>query len=154
MKLELSVLSTQWKQVRVEQDYSSKTKTLHTVVEKVLVSQLVGGVWFLRAEINVLLQPPHPRKSPSTAWHSRGWGRPPATPLPSKPRRTPVRDTTRQISSPPLGSWPPPRGAWSWAGRRGEGRRGGEEGRRGGGDPTPPPVLLALVLSNPASVLS
>ena len=33
-------------------------------MEKVLVSQLVGGAWFLRAEINAFLEPPSPRKSP------------------------------------------------------------------------------------------
>lgn len=32
---------------------------------EVLVSQLVGGIWFLRAKIHAFLKPPHPKKFPS-----------------------------------------------------------------------------------------
>lgn len=117
MKSELSVLSTKRKQVRVDQDYSPKTKTKHFSGQGFSFTACRWR-WVPKSRIHVLLQPPHPRKSPSTTGHSCGRGRTSATPLPSTPRLNArwcqglhlVRDTTRQIPSPPSGSRPPPRG--------------------------------------------
>lgn len=103
MKSELLVLSTQRKQVCVDRDYSPKTKTKHFSGQGF---SFTACRWRLvpKSRVHVLLQPPHPRKSPSTTGHSCGRGRTSATPLPSTPRphagaRAPdlVRDTTRQI---------------------------------------------------------